>query len=281
MIADGVFGARGRRRSAGTRRAREHIPWANPGTANTTGTAPGSGIGDRQDCQPISGKSRRKSTGSLVSPRRHSARGAVRHAVLLRGHTRGAFRTSFFCLVAVVAAIPASAGTWGTQVVLANNGYSGSVTIDAAGNLAVVWYQSPVNEIFAATAAFGHPWSAPVNISGAVSPGAVSVLGSTSGNATAIYTTATSTGTYVDHLAGGNWGAPGPTNGVNQFHVSNDRGDEGLAWSTGGARPTSSTIDAVVRPAGGTWSLASTVATGVHLAFDGALMLSDGSMAVA
>src|ERR1019366_1894720 len=172
-------------------------------------------------------------------------------------------------------------GTWGTQVVLANNGYSGSVTIDAAGNLAVVWYQSPVNEIFAATAAFGHPWSAPVNISGAVSPGAATVLGSTSGNATAIYTTATSTGTYVDHLASGNWGAPGPTNGVNQFHVSNDRGDEGLAWSTGGARPTSSTIDAVVRPAGGTWSLASTVATGVHLAFDGALMLSDGSMAVA
>ena len=153
--------------------------------------------------------------------------------------------------------------------------------MDAAGNLTVVWYQSPVDEIYAATAAFGHPWSAPVNISGAVSPGGPTVLGSTSGNATAIYTTATSTGTYVDHLAGGNWGAPGPTNGVNQFHVSDDRGDEGMAWSTGGARPTSSTIDAVVRPAGGTWSLASTVATGVHLAFDGALMLSDGSMAVA
>ena len=144
-----------------------------------------------------------------------------------------------------------------------------------------VWYQNTVNEIWAATAAFGHPWSAPVNLSGAVSPGSPVVHGSTSGNATAIYTTATSTGTYVDHLAGGNWGAPGPTNGVDLFVVSNDRGDQGIAWSTGGARPTSSTVDAVVRPAGGTWSLASTVATGVHLAFDGSVMAPDGSMSVA
>ena len=144
-----------------------------------------------------------------------------------------------------------------------------------------VWYQNTINEIWAATAAFGHPWSAPVNISGAVSPGSPVVHGTTSGNATAIYTTATSTGTYVDHLAGGNWGTPGPTNGVDLFVVGNDKGDQGIAWSTGGARPTSSTVDAVVRPAGGTWSLASTVATRVHLAFDGSVMAPDGSMSVA
>ena len=190
-------------------------------------------------------------------------------------------RITVLCLFSVATAMPALAGTWSTPVVLGTNAYSGSVTIDAAGNLTSVWYQNTVNEIWASTAAFGHPWSAPVNISGAVSPGSPIVRGSTSGNATAIYTTSTSTGTYVDHLAGGNWGAPGPTNGVDQFYVSNDKGDEGLAWSTGGARPTSSTIDAVQRPAGGTWSLASTVATGVHLAFDGSVMVPDGSMAVA
>ncbi len=183
----------------------------------------------------------------------------------------------------VAATIPAWAGSWGTAVVLANNAYSGSVAIDAAGNLTSVWYQNNLQEILAATAAFGHPWSAPVNISGpiGVASGNPFVLGSTSGNATAVYTSQSASTVYVDRLATGNWGVLGPTNGVNQFHVSNDRGDEGLAWSTGGARPTSSTIDAVQRQAGGAWSLASTVAAGVHLAFDGALMLSDGSMAVA
>jgi hypothetical protein len=155
--------------------------------------------------------------------------------------------------------------------------------VDAAGNLTAVWYQNSVNEIWASTASFGHPWSAPVNISGpiGVASGNPSVRGSASGNVTAVYATPTSTGTYVDKLAGGNWGTPGPTNGVNQFYVHNDAGDEGLAWSTGGARATASTIDAVQRSAGGAWSLASTVATGVHLAFDGSVMVPDGSMAVA
>ena len=184
--------------------------------------------------------------------------------------------------------LPASGGTWGTTAVLATNAYSGTVALDSAGNMTSVWYQNalngtPVNEIWAATAAFGHPWSSPVNISGpiGVASGNPSVRGSASGNATAVYTSPTTGATYVDRPGGGNWGAPGATNGVNQFYVSNDRGDQGLAWSTGGARPTSSTINAVRRPAGGSWTPATTIATGVHLAFDGAVEAPDGTMAVA
>ena len=74
---------------------------------------------------------------------------------------------------------------------------------------------------------------------------------------------------------------PRPTNGVNQFYVSNDSGVEGLACGTGGARPTSSTVVAIVRPAGGIWSAPATIAAAPHLSFDGAIVAPDGSMAVA
>jgi hypothetical protein len=197
--------------------------------------------------------------------------------------------TSLLLYMLFAAATPALAGTWATQVVLATNAYNGTVALDASGNLTSVWYQNAlpngtaVNEIWAATAPFGHPWSAPVNISGpiGVASGNPSVRTSASGNVTAIYTSPALGGTFVDHPAGGNWGAPASTNGVNQFYVNNDRGDEGLAWGTGGARPTSSTVVAVSRPAGGVWSAATTIAAAPHLSFDGAVVAPDGTMAVA
>ncbi len=197
--------------------------------------------------------------------------------------------TSLTLCVLLAAALPASAGTWGTQVVLSTNAYNGTVALDASGNLTSVWYQNAlangtaVNAIWAATAPLGQPWSAPVNISGniGVASGNPSVKTSASGNVTAVYTSPTLGAAFVDHPAGGNWGTPGTTNGVNQFYVKNDNGAEGLAWGTGGARPTSSTVMAVVRPAGGAWSAASTIAAAPHLAFDGAVMAPDGTMAVA
>ena len=113
-----------------------------------------------------------------------------------------------------------------------------------------------VNEIWASSAAFGHPWSTPVNISGpiGVASGNPSVRGSASGNVTAIYTNQNGNVMYADRPAGGNWGTPAAITGaVNQFYVHNDQGEEGLAWGTGGARASSSTIVAVDRPAGGAW----------------------------
>jgi hypothetical protein len=151
------------------------------------------------------------------------------------------------------------------------------------------WFQAnlsngtAVNQIWAATAPFGQPWSASVDISGTIgsAPPYPSVRTSTSNNATVVYTSPTLGGAFVDHPAGGNWGTPGSTNGVNQFYVNNENGDEGLAWGKGGARATSSTVAAVTRPAGGAWSAASTIASAPHLSFDGAIVAPDGTMAVA
>jgi len=202
-----------------------------------------------------------------------------------------ALRISVFCLFAVFAVMPAWAG-WNSQVVLANSAYQGSIAIDSAGNLTSVWfqYQTPsggaVNQIWASTAAIGHPWSVPVNISGtiSVSGGNSLVRTSAAGKATVIYTDPTLGAAFVDHTSGGTWGTPGTTHGVNQFYVSNDNGDDALAWGVGATRAGAgvTSIAVVQRPSGGTWSsAATTIASGTHLNLDGALLAPNGTMAVA
>lgn len=175
------------------------------------------------------------------------------------------------------------AGSWATQATLATNAYQGSVAIDANGNLVAVWYQNGVNEIWASTSAVGKSWAAPTDISGGTSSatGNPTVRISAAGNATAIYTSPTIGAAYVDKPAGGAWKSPLSTNGVNTFYVSNSNGVEGLAWGTGGARGSSSTVMAISRPAGGVWSAPATLAAAPHLAFDGAIVAPDGSMDVA
>ena len=198
--------------------------------------------------------------------------------------------TSLTLCALVAASIPAFA-QWGTQATLASNAYNGTVTIDSSGNLVSAWYQNAlpngtaVNEIWASTAAFGHPWSVPVNVSGpiGVASGTPSVRGSASGNATVVYTSPALGGTYADHPSGGSWTAPASTNGVNQLYVSNDNGDEGLAWGAGQTRVGAgyTSIGVVQRPAGGVWSSATTIVTGAHLSLNSSLVAPDGSMAVA
>jgi len=193
-----------------------------------------------------------------------------------------ALRGALFCLAAFTTAMPVWAGSWSTQVVLADNGYSGNIALDAAGNMVAVWnLDTPTtNEMQASTAAFGHPWSAPVNLTGTITgAGNPAVHSSASGNSTAVFTNTTTQ--FADHPHGGSWSAPANiTNATNQFFVGNDNGDLALAWGTGSAR-TSNTIGVVSRLAGGAWSAAVTLASGSHFAFDGAVVGPDGTMAVA
>lgn len=190
-------------------------------------------------------------------------------------------------LALMTLATSAWAGSWATQATLANNAYQGSIGIDASGNLVVVWYQNGVNgslveETWGSSAAFGQPWSSPVDISGGVdsTTGNPTVRMSAAGKATVVYTSPTLGAAYADKPLNGAWTSPLTTNGVNQFYVSDTNGDEGLAWGTGGARASSSTVVAIRRPSGGAWSAPATLAAAPHLAFDGAIIAPDGSMAV-
>src|ERR1700690_738252 len=193
-----------------------------------------------------------------------------------------ALRGALFCLAAITTAMPVWAGSWSTQVVLADNGYSGNIALDGAGNMVAVWnLDTPTTNLMqASTAAFGHPWSAPVNLTGIITgAGNPAVHSSASGNSTAVFTNTVAQ--FADHPYGGSWSAPANlTNATNQFFVGNDNGDLALAWGTGSAR-TANTIGVVSRPAGGAWSAAVTLASGSHFAFDGAVVGPDGTMAVA
>jgi hypothetical protein len=187
------------------------------------------------------------------------------------------------------AAVTASAGTWATQATLSNNAYNGSIAIDANGNLVTVWNQNAnasgtlLNEVWGSSAAFGHSWGPSVDLSGGPNSteGNNYVRISAAGSATAVYTNSSATASFVDKPAGQNWGSPATTGGIDSYFVGNDAGVQGLAWGTGGARPTSSTIVAQRRPAGGAWAAPTTLAAAPHLAFDGATIAPDGTMAVA
>jgi hypothetical protein len=200
-------------------------------------------------------------------------------------------RFARFALAAPLsAALAASAGTWSTQATLANNAYQGSIAIDANGNLVTVWYQNAdaggtlLEEIWGSSAAFGHAWGPAADISGgpgSASTGNPAVRISAAGNATAVYTNTSATASFVDKPLGQGWGSSATTGGVNNFFVSNDAGVEGLAWGTGGARATSSTIVAQRRSAGSAWGGVTTLASAPHLALDGDTIAPDGTMAVA
>jgi hypothetical protein len=198
------------------------------------------------------------------------------------------FRSFAGLMMATALTTNASAGSWATQATLANNAYQGAVTLDASGNMVSVWYQNAVNgalvtEIWGSSTVIGQAWSAPVDISGGVgsASGDAYLRGSSTGNVTAVYTSSTIGGAYADKPLGGAWHAPLSNNGVVGFYAGNDSGVEGLAWGTGGVRATSSTVMAIVRPAGSVWSPPAMIAAAAHLAFDGAVVAPDGSMAVA
>lgn len=114
----------------------------------------------------------------------------------------------------LVAATDASAGSWSKQATVASSAYQGTVGLDASGNMTSVWYQynapngTSIDQIWASSAAFGQPWSTPVDVSGNIGTASpnVSVRVSAAGNATALYTNPTLGTVYNDKPAGGSWG---------------------------------------------------------------------------
>jgi len=202
----------------------------------------------------------------------------------------------FKWLVALLVAtsIPAVAGSWQTQTVIANGGLGPWIAIDGSGNLAVAWGYSvyPINENLARTGAIGQPWSSTVDLTGPLT-GVLDLPqlhASASGNFTAIYNEGDpAVSMFVDHPAGGNWTTPAVIPGsseagqITQYFptfTSNDRGDQAIAWGGGGPRGNANPIQVAVRPAGGVWQTPATIATGTFVTIDGEVTAPDGTTAV-
>ena len=194
----------------------------------------------------------------------------------------------------VATSIPASAGSWQTQTVVANGGIGPWIAIDGSGNLAVAWGYSayPISENLVSTSAIGKPWSPAVDLTGQVT-GALDLPqlhASASGNFTAIYNQGDpAVSMFVDHPAGGGWSTPAQIPGSSEagqviqyfpLFTSNDHGDQAIVWGGGGPRGTANPIKVAVRPAGGVWGTPSTIATGTFVTVDGGVTAPDGTTAV-
>jgi hypothetical protein len=201
------------------------------------------------------------------------------------------------CVAALLVAssVPAWAGSWQTQTIVANGGIGPWIAIDASGNLAVAWgvSASSISENLVRTGAVGKPWGATVNLTGQVS-GALDLPqlhASASGNFTAIYNQGDpAVSMFVDHPAGGGWTTPAQIPGSSEagqtlqnfpLFLSNDHGDQAIVWGGGGPRGNANPIQVAVRPAGGVWQSPATIATGTFFTIDGGVTAPDGTTAVA
>jgi hypothetical protein len=104
---------------------------------------------------------------------------------------------------------------------------------------------------------------------------------SAGGFATAVWTGDDGVWT-ADRPATGKWNPaqlliPGASNPI---FVMNAQGDAAVAWTVGGSTAASSTVLAVLRPAGGAWTSPQTVATGVHITADHAGIAENGAVIV-
>ena len=195
----------------------------------------------------------------------------------------------------VATSIPAWAGSWQTQTVVANGGIGPWIAIDRSGNLAVAWGFSayPTSENLVRTGAIGQAWGATVNLTGAVT-GALDLPqlhATASGNFTAIYNQGDpAVSMFVDHPAGGGWSTPAQIPGSSEagqtlqnfpLFTSNDHGDQAIVWGGGGPRGNANPIQVAVRPAGGVWQTPVTIAAGTFVTIDGGVTTPDGTTAVA
>jgi hypothetical protein len=194
----------------------------------------------------------------------------------------------------VATAMPAFAGRWQTQTVVANGGIGPWIAIDGSGNLAVAWGFSayPISENLASTSAIGKPWSAAVNLTGQVTGGLdlPQLHASAAGKFTVIYNQGDpAVSMFVDHTVGNGWSTPAQIAGSSEagqitqnfpIFTSNDNGDQAIVWGGGGPRGTANPIQAAVRPAGGVWQTPATIATGTFVTIDGMVTASDGTTAV-
>lgn len=195
----------------------------------------------------------------------------------------------------VAISIPAWAGSWQAQTIVANGGLGPWIAIDASGNLAVAWGFSayPISENLVSTSAIGKPWSAPIDLTGQVT-GVLDLPqmhASAAGKFTVIYNQGDpAVSMFVDHPPGGGWSTPAQIPGSSEagqitqyfpLFTSNDNGDQAIVWGGGGPRGTANPIQVAVRPSGGVWGTPATIATGTFVTVDGGVAAPDGTTAVA
>ncbi|HXM40746.1 MAG TPA: hypothetical protein VN924_05810 [Bryobacteraceae bacterium] len=194
------------------------------------------------------------------------------------------------CLaVAFLTPAAAQTGVWTSPVALSTGGqgWEAAAAVDGNGNSVAVW-----DEI----GSEAHIWSRAELGAGSwgsvtqVSPGSLGIQTtlvfpavriSAGGFATAVWTSEDGVWT-ADRPPTGKWNPaqlllPGVASPI---FVMNSQGDAAVAWTVGGPTDPSSSVMAVLRPAGGAWTSSQTVASGVHITADHAGIGGNGAAVV-
>lgn len=175
----------------------------------------------------------------------------------------------------LVGAASAQTGTWTAPVVLSGGGqgWEAAAAVDGNGIALALWDErTSRDQLWSRAKPSAGTWGR----ASLVSPGALqttmvfpAVRMSATGFATAVWTDADGVWT-ADRRPDSKWNAPQllAAGASGPIFAMNSKGDAAVAWTVGGATAQHSTVMAVLRPAGGGWTSAQTVASGVHITAD-------------
>jgi hypothetical protein len=205
---------------------------------------------------------------------------------MTRIHTKARL---FYIAVTFLAPAAAQTGGWTPPLALSTGGqgWEAAAAMDGNGNSLALWDERTSQD---------HIWSRSKPGTGnwgrvtQVSPGPLglqttlvfpAVRISAAGFATAVWTDADGVWT-ADRLSTGKWNPPQLLipGASSPIFVMNSRADAAVAWTVGGPTDPNSTVMAVVRPAGGSWTSQQTIASGVHITADHAGIGENGAAIV-
>jgi len=196
-------------------------------------------------------------------------------------------KARFVCIaVAFVAAMSAQAGTWAPHVALSTGGqgWEAAAAIDGSSNSVALWDErTTLDQLWSRSKPSGGSWGSVTEVSPALQTTSVfpAVLISAAGFATAVWSDSNGVWT-ADRPAASKWNPaqlliPGV---LSPIFVMNSQGAAAIVWTVGGPRGSSSSVNAVLRPAGGVWSSQQVVASGVHVSADHAGIGANGAAIV-
>jgi hypothetical protein len=183
--------------------------------------------------------------------------------------------TRLICIASIfLAAASAQTHGWTSPVVLSTGGqgWEATAAIDGGGNSVALWDErTTMDQLWSRAKPSAGTWGSVTEVSPALQTTSVLpvVRVTTTGFATAVWSDQGGVWT-ADRPPASNWNPaqlliPGVSNPA---FVMDSLGDAAIVWSVGGARSSSSSVMAVLRPAGKNWTAQQLVASGVHLTAD-------------
>lgn len=189
--------------------------------------------------------------------------------------------------VTTAMAWPMFAQTWTAPVVLSTGGqgWEAAAAIDGNGNSLALWDEiTTQSQLWSRSKASGANWGAVTDVSPALETNSdfPAVRITSGGFATAVWTDENGVWT-ADRPSASAWESPQLLipGASNPIFVMNSQGEAAIAWTVGGgARSTTGSVMAIVRPAGGAWSAPQVVASGPHIIADQAGIGDSGVVVV-